>query len=64
MITFEAKCSAIVAFNGLVKLLLTVESDPKSMDEHLLCNLLKDRVDFKHGDIVEVRIRKKGTLSG
>ena len=55
---FETKAAAIVAFNGIVKVLLTVESDPASQDEHILCNLLKSRVDFEQGDLVEVTIRK------
>ena len=59
MATFDAKCSAVVAHNGIVKLLLTVESEPSSQDEHLLCNLLKTRVDFETGDIVEVTLRVK-----
>jgi hypothetical protein len=55
---FEAKCSALVPHNGVVKVLFTVESIPSSQDEHLLCNLLKSRVNFKQGDIVEITIRK------
>jgi hypothetical protein len=58
-VTFEAKCSAVVPHNGIVKLLLTVESEPNSQDEHLLCNLLKSRVNFKQGDIVEVTLKRK-----
>jgi hypothetical protein len=54
----EAKCSAVVMNNGIVKLLLTVESAPSSQDEHLLCNLLRSRVEFEQGDIVEVTLRK------
>jgi hypothetical protein len=59
MATFEAKCSAVVSHNGIAKVLLTVESAPNSQDEHLLCNLLKSRIDFDQDDIVEVTIRKK-----
>ena len=55
---FEAKCSALVPHNGIVKVLLTVESSPNSQDEHLLCNLLKARVDFKQGDTIEITIKK------
>lgn len=55
---FAAKCSAVVAHNGIVKLLLTVESSPQSQDEHMLCNLLKSRIDFEQGDIIEVTFRK------
>jgi hypothetical protein len=58
MSTFETKCSAIVSHNGTVRLLLTVESNPDSQDEHLLCNLLKSRIEFEQGDIVEVTLRK------
>jgi hypothetical protein len=61
MAAFEAKCSAVVAHNGIVKVLLTVESAPQSQDEHLLLNLLKSRVDFDRDDIVEVTLRKKGS---
>ena len=56
---FEAKAAAIVAFNGIVKVLLTVESEPSSQDEHLLCNLLRSRVDFEQGDTVEVTLKVK-----
>jgi hypothetical protein len=55
---FEARCSAVVTHNGIVKLLLTVESSPGSQDEHMLFNLLKSRIDFEQGDIVEVTFRK------
>jgi hypothetical protein len=55
---FAAKCSAIVAHNGIVKVLLTVESAPNSQDEHLLCNLLKSRVNFEQDDTVEITFRK------
>jgi hypothetical protein len=58
MTTFEAKCSAVVLNNGIVKLLLTVESEPNSQDEHMLCNLLRSRVEFERGDRVEVTLRK------
>jgi hypothetical protein len=57
-VPFAAKCSAIVAHNGIVKILLTVESAPSSQDEHLLCNLLKSRIDFDQGDSVEITLRK------
>jgi hypothetical protein len=58
MTTFEARASAVVAFNGIVKVLLTTQSEPCSQDEHLICNLLKSRVDFEEGDLVEITIRK------
>ena len=54
----RATCSAAVGSNGIVKLLLTVDSTPPSQDEHLLCNLLKSRVNFAQGDTVEITIRK------
>jgi hypothetical protein len=56
--TFDAKCTSSIDKNGIVKVLLTVESVPSSQDEHMLCNLLRSRVDFKQGDTVEVTIRK------
>jgi hypothetical protein len=56
---FEARCQAVVRFNGIVKILLTVESHPNQHDEHVLLNLLRGRVDFEQGDIVEITIKKK-----
>lgn len=58
---FSAKCSAVVAHNGIVKVLLVVESNPDSQDEHLLCNLLKSRVEFEQGGIIEVELKKIGS---
>jgi hypothetical protein len=55
---FKAKCSAVVPFDGIVRVLLTVESSPDSQDEHLLCNLLKSRIDFEQGDVIEVTLKK------
>jgi len=55
---FKTRSSAVVAFNGIVKVLLTVKSFPPSQDEHLFCNLLKEHVDFDEGDSVEVTLRK------
>ena len=55
---FHAKCTSVIPHNGIVEVLLTIESAPSSQDEHLLCNLLKSRVDFKQGDTVEITIRK------
>ncbi len=63
MTTFETRASAIVAFNGIVKVLLTTQSGPYSQDEHLLCNLLKSRIEFEEGDTIEVTLkvtRRKG----
>jgi hypothetical protein len=56
--SFDAKCSSLIRNNGIVKLMLTVESAPSSQDEYLLCNLLRSRVDFEPGDTVEITIRK------
>jgi hypothetical protein len=58
MTAFKTRCSAIVPNNGIVKLLLTVTSEPNSQDEHLLLNLLKSRVEFEQDDIVEVTLRR------
>ena len=55
---FETKCTAMVGNNGIVKFLLVAESAPSSQDEHMHCNLLRSRVDFEQGDIVEVTLRK------
>ena len=58
---FEAKCTARVTHHKhkrLVKVLLTVESGPDGHDEHLLCNLLEEHIDFEEGDMVEVTLRK------
>ncbi len=54
---FEAECAAIVKHNGIVKILLTTTSGPPSQDEHVLCNLLKSRVDFEQGDVVEIAMK-------
>jgi hypothetical protein len=58
---FEAKCGARVSrhkHKKIVKVLLTVESGPAGQDEHLLCNLLEEHIDFEEGDTVEVTLRK------
>jgi hypothetical protein len=52
----KAKCAAVVPFNGIVKVLLTTESAPSSQDEHLLCNLLKDRMEWEPDRIYAVEI--------
>lgn len=44
---FKAACRAVVGFNGIVKVLLTIESKPESQDEHLLVNILKSRGELK-----------------
>lgn len=46
---FRARCDASVAFNGISKVLLTVDSDPHSQDEHLLLNLLRSRGEIEQG---------------
>jgi hypothetical protein len=58
---FEARCQSIEGNNGIIRVLLVVESSPSSQDEHLLCNLLQSRMDFDQGDVVEVIIRKKSS---
>jgi hypothetical protein len=50
------KSSRPVRFNGIVKVLLTVDSSPPSQDQHLFCTLLKENVFFKEGDIVQVTL--------
>jgi hypothetical protein len=52
----KAKCAAVIPFNGIVKVLLTTESIPSSQDEHLLCNLLKDRMEWEPDRIYAVEI--------
>jgi hypothetical protein len=49
---FKAQCSANVGgfSGGIVKVLLTVTSQPNSQDEHILCNLLNAR-----GPLIEGR---------
>jgi hypothetical protein len=54
----EAVCSAVVAHNGIAKVLLTVESAPSSQDEHLLLNLLKSRGAFKQGKSYQITIEE------
>jgi len=61
---FTAKCSAVVGFNGIVKLLLTVPSPPSSQDEHLLCNLLKSRGEFVAGKTYRITIVEEGDDNG
>ena len=57
---FEAECQAIVGFNGIVKILLTIDSKNYSdLPEHVFLNVLRERIDFQQGDIVEIVVRKK-----
>jgi hypothetical protein len=58
---FRAECSAAIGDgNGIVKVLLTVASQPNSQDEHVLCNLLKSRGLFEQGKIYRVTIEEEG----
>jgi hypothetical protein len=57
---FNATCSALVAHNGIVKVLLTVNSHPNSQDEHLLCNLLKSRGELEQGKTYRITIEEEG----
>lgn len=54
-----AKCAASVGFNGIVKVLMTVESIPPSQDEHLLLNLLKARGPLEQGKIYRITIEEE-----
>jgi len=45
----KARCDASVVMNGIVKVLLTVDSAPSSQDEHFLINLLRSRGELKAG---------------
>lgn len=58
---FKAKCAASVWHNGIVKVLLTVESVPSSQDEHLLLNLLKSRGPLERGKTYRITIEEEGT---
>lgn len=57
---FRATCAASVWFNGIVKVLLTVESVPSSQDEHLLLNLLKSRGPLVQGKVYRITIEEDG----
>jgi hypothetical protein len=56
---FLATCSAAVRHNGIVKVLLTISSQPNSQDEHLLCNLLKSRGELKAGKTYRITIEEE-----
>jgi len=45
----RTRAEAVVGFNGIVKVLLTVDSGPSSQDEHLLLNLLRSRGELISG---------------
>jgi len=55
---FVAKCAASVPIDGIVKVLLTVESEPSSQDEHMLMNLLKSRGELKEGKTYRITIEE------
>jgi len=59
MITLKARCDAVVAHNGIMKALLTVDSAPESQDEHLLLNLLKSRGELKRGKTYKISIEEE-----
>lgn len=56
---FVAQCSAAVRHNGIIKVLLTVTSQPNSQDEHLLCNLLRSRGELKAGKNYKITIEEE-----
>lgn len=53
-----AVCSQYLRYNGIVRVLLTVSSEPKSQDEHLLCNLLETRGRLVPGKTYRVTIEE------
>lgn len=57
---FKATCSANVGGfdGGIVKVLLTVSSQPNSQDEHLLCNLLQARGQLVEGRTYRITIEE------
>jgi hypothetical protein len=61
---FIARCATAVRHNGIVKVLLTVESDPNSQDEHILCNLLRSRGELEAGEIYDITIQKRPKSEG
>jgi hypothetical protein len=54
---FTTVCQAIVVFNGSIKALLKVEPSVDKT-EYILLDVLRDKIDFKQGDMVEVTMKK------
>jgi hypothetical protein len=54
---FTTICEAIVVFNGSVKVLLKVEPSADKT-EYILLDVLRDEIDFKQGDMVEISMKK------
>jgi hypothetical protein len=52
---FEAKCQAVVAFNSIIKALLTVEDNPHN-HEHVLLNILSERIPLEQGKAYRISI--------
>jgi hypothetical protein len=57
MATFETKCGSCKPYNGVTKVLLTVDPQTPGVTEYLLLNLGPERIDFAEGDTVEVTLR-------
>jgi hypothetical protein len=60
MICLKARCDAVVAHNGIMKVLLTMDSAPESQDEHLLLNLLKSRGELERDKTYKITIEEEG----
>lgn len=57
---FVARAAVMVSNNGIARTMLTVESEPRSQDEHLLLNLLKARGELKTGKTYRITIEEEG----
>jgi hypothetical protein len=51
------ECSEPTFNNGIVKVLVTVHANKQP--EYILLNLLKEHVDLKEGDTVDITITKR-----
>jgi hypothetical protein len=56
----KASCQAVVAFGRLNKVLLTWSKSPNFPEEHILMNVLKDRVSFERDKTYRITIEEEG----
>lgn len=58
----EFKCDAVVGgfSGGIVRVLMTIDTHPRSQQEVLMLNILRSRGELEQGAIYEMTLVKKG----
>jgi hypothetical protein len=56
-VAIKTRCDTSQGLNGIAMTLLVVDSGPAGQDEHMVLNLLKDRMRFRRGDVIECTFR-------